>query len=37
MTPHYWKSTPENKEKLEDYESLGITIDMRIGIFKKKI
>lgn len=37
MTPHYWKSTPENKEKLEAYESLSITIDMRIGIFQKKI
>jgi 23S rRNA (guanine745-N1)-methyltransferase len=37
MTPHYWKSTPENKEKLENYESLNITIDMRIGIFQKKI
>ena len=37
MTPHYWKSTPENKEKLETYESLNITVDMRIGIFQKKI
>lgn len=36
MTPHYWKSTPENKEKLESYESLDITIDMRIGVFQKK-
>lgn len=36
MTPHYWKSTPENKEKLESYESLTITVDMRIGIFEKK-
>ena len=36
MTPHYWKSTPENKEKLESYESLVITIDMRIGAFQKK-
>jgi 23S rRNA (guanine745-N1)-methyltransferase len=37
MTPHYWKSTAENKEKLDSYESLVITIDMRIGVFKKKI
>lgn len=37
MTPHYWKSTPENKEKLDSYESLLITIDMRIGVFQKKI
>ncbi|AWK49583.1 rRNA (guanine-N1)-methyltransferase [Clostridium beijerinckii] len=37
MTPHYWKSTAENKEKLESYESLVITIDMRIGVFQKKI
>jgi 23S rRNA (guanine745-N1)-methyltransferase len=37
MTPHYWKSTPENKEKLDLYESLVITIDMRIGVFQKKI
>ena len=37
MTPHYWKSTAENKEKLELYESLVITIDMRIGVFKKKM
>ena len=36
MTPHYWKSTPENKEKLDSYESLNITIDMRIGVFQKK-
>lgn len=36
MTPHYWKSTAENKEKLESYESLVITIDMRIGVFQKK-
>lgn len=37
MTPHYWKSTAENKQKLESYESLTVTIDMRIGVFKKKI
>ena len=36
MTPHYWKSTAENKEKLDSYESLVITIDMRIGVFQKK-
>ena len=36
MTPHYWKSTPENKEKLESYKELNITVDMRIGVFKKK-
>ena len=36
MTPHYWKSTAENKEKLELYEYLDITIDMRIGVFQKK-
>jgi 23S rRNA (guanine745-N1)-methyltransferase len=36
MTPHYWKSTPENKEKLESYDDLTITVDMRIGIFKKR-
>lgn len=36
MTPHYWKSTAENKEKLDSYESLDITIDMRIGVFQKK-
>lgn len=36
MTPHYWKSTQENKEKLELYDSMIITIDMRIGVFKKK-
>lgn len=35
MTPHYWKSTPENKAKLEEYEDLKITVDMRIGVFKK--
>ena len=36
MTPHYWKSTPENKQKLEEYDDLKITVDMRIGVFKKK-
>jgi len=36
MTPHYWKSTAENKEKLDSYESLVISIDMRIGVFQKK-
>ena len=35
MTPHYWKSTPENKEKLNEYDNLNITVDMRIGVFKK--
>lgn len=35
MTPHYWKSTPENKQKLEQYENLNITVDMRIGVFRK--
>lgn len=35
MTPHYWKSTPENKEKLESYETFTVTVDMRIGVFKK--
>ncbi|WP_315073493.1 putative RNA methyltransferase [uncultured Clostridium sp.] len=36
MTPHYWKSTQENKEKLQTYDSMVITIDMRIGVFKRK-
>jgi 23S rRNA (guanine745-N1)-methyltransferase len=36
MTPHYWKSTAENKEKLDLYDFLTITIDMRIGVFQKK-
>lgn len=36
MTPHYWKCTPENKIKLEEIDYLNITVDMRIGIFKKK-
>ncbi len=36
MTPHYWKSRPENKTKLEEIDYLNITVDMRIGIFKKK-
>lgn len=35
MTPHYWKTSPYNKEKLNLYESLDVTIDFRIGIFKK--
>lgn len=37
MTPHYWKSSPENKSKLESFENLDITVDMRIGVFKKKL
>lgn len=36
MTPHYWKSTPENKEKLKTIENLTVTVDMRIGVFRKK-
>lgn len=36
MTPHYWKSTPENKQKLESYDSMDITVEMRIGVFEKK-
>lgn len=36
MTPHYWKSTPENKQKLESYDSMVITVEMRIGVFEKK-
>lgn len=36
MTPHFWKSSKKNHEKLNQYKSLEITISMRIGIFKKK-
>jgi len=36
MTPHYWKSNKENKEKLLKYNELSITVDMRIGVFSKK-
>ena len=35
MTPHYWKSTEENKIALREYDNLTVTVDMRIGVFKK--
>ncbi len=35
MTPHYWKSTEENKNLLKEYNKLSITVDMRIGVFQK--
>jgi len=35
MTPHYWKTSKDNKEALKEIESLNVTIDMHIGTFSK--
>ncbi len=35
MTPHYWKSTEENKKQLKQYDNMSVTVDMQIGVFKK--
>lgn len=36
MTPHFWKTTTENKQKLNLYQSLIVTIDMSLKVLKKK-
>lgn len=37
MTPHYWRTSAEKRQALDLYESLSVTVDMRIGIFQKSI
>lgn len=34
MTPHYWKTSSENKDKLNNYDFLDVTIEFKIGVFK---
>ena len=36
MTPHYYKSTQESIEKVEEIESLIVTVDMHVGVFNIK-
>jgi 23S rRNA (guanine745-N1)-methyltransferase len=36
MTPHYWKTSAQKQEKLYTLDSMTITIDMNIGVFKCK-
>lgn len=33
MTPHYWKTSPENKEKVLKLPRLSVSIDMNISVF----
>jgi len=35
MTPHYWKTTPENKKKVLEIKELSVTIDMNISVFRR--
>jgi len=35
MTPHYWKTSIQNQQKVNDLESLTITVDMNISVFAK--
>lgn len=37
MTPHYWRVKKEDKENFDSYDSLVVTVDMCIGVFKKDI
>lgn len=36
MTPFYYKTNQEGKKKLSDINSLGLTIDVNINIFRKR-
>ena len=33
MTPHYWKTTKNDKEMLEEIDELTVTVDMRILVY----
>jgi len=35
MTPHYWRITPEDREKFDQHESMIVTVDMALGVYKK--
>lgn len=37
MTPHYWRTSAEKRAALDLYESLSVTVDMRIGVFQKNV
>lgn len=35
MTPHYWKTSQDNKKKILEIEELSVTIDMNICVFRR--
>jgi 23S rRNA (guanine745-N1)-methyltransferase len=35
MTPHYWKTSPENKKKVLEIKELSVTIDMNVSVFRR--
>lgn len=35
MTPHFWRCKPEKQQQLETLQSLELTLDIQIDIFKK--
>jgi 23S rRNA (guanine745-N1)-methyltransferase len=37
MTPHNWRTKAENKESLNAFEKLTVTIDAHIHVFKAKV
>ncbi len=36
MTPYYWRTSPDDKRKLDDVESLDTAVDIRIALYRKK-
>ncbi len=36
MTPHYWKTSYDNKKKLEEISRMEVTIDMNVAVFHKE-
>lgn len=35
MTPHYWRITPEDMEKFNQHESMLVSVDMALAVYKK--
>lgn len=35
MTPHYWKTSQENKKKVLEISELTVTIDMNVSVFRR--
>lgn len=35
MTPHYWKTSAKNKEKVLEVKNLSVTIDMNVSVYRR--
>lgn len=35
MTPHYWKTSAKNKERILEVEMLSVTIDMNVSVYRR--